>query len=284
MTILDNKGNDILFKLQKLEDFYADTSEAAGVLQNDELYTFIIVEEAKGVHTIDYIDFPFDNSEIHFIRPYQVHGIALDKASKGHVISVAKSYFLKHRIREELISNIFLFQDFGHTPPLKIDQDIFERISKIIEEIEACLADKVIYREEAIASLLQLFLIYCNNSSGMNTAQTSEEHPGICILRDFKRLVEKHFSEWHRVTEYAYELHISVKHLSQSVKNLTDKAAKEHIQDRITLEAKRILLNSNLSIKEVAQEIGFEEPLPFSGFFKKKVGVSPSQFRQDNSY
>ncbi|MEM8908847.1 MAG: AraC family transcriptional regulator, partial [Bacteroidota bacterium] len=61
-------------------------------------------------------------------------------------------------------------------------------------------------------------------------------------------------------------------------------AAKQHKQDRKTLEAKRVLLNTNLSIKEVAQEIGFEEPLQFSGFFKKKVGVSPSQFRQDNSY
>lgn len=284
MIILDKKGDEVLFKLQKLEDFYADTNEIKGVLHHHELYTFIIVKAAKGVHTIDYVDFPFGNSEVHFIQPNQVHKIALDKSAKGHVITVAKSFFLKHRIREDFISNIFLFEDFGNTPPLKMDTSIFERISKIVEEIELCLAEKIISKETAIAASLQLFLIYCNNSSAMNTAQTNEEHPGICILRDFKRLVEEHFSEWHRVAEYAYEQHISVKHLSQSVKNLTNKAAKEHIQDRITLEAKRVLLNTNLSVKEVAQEIGFGEPLQFSGFFKKKVGVSPSQFRQDNSY
>ena len=116
MTILDNKGQEVLFKLQKLEDFYTDTSEASGVLQNHELYTFMIVEEAKGVHTIDFVDFPFAASEVHFVRPYQVHKIALDKEAKGHVISVARSYFLKHRIREDFISNIFLLPSAVGSP------------------------------------------------------------------------------------------------------------------------------------------------------------------------
>ena len=75
--------------------------------------------------------------------------------------------------------------------------------------------------------------------------------------------------------------HISTKHLSQTLKNITGKVAKDHIQDRLALEAKRLLLHTSLSVKEIAYEIGFEEPLHFSGFFKKRVGVSPSQFRQN---
>ena len=67
--------------------------------------------------------------------------------------------------------------------------------------------------------------------------------------------------------------------VSKTVRDLTGKVAKDHIQDRLALEAKRLLLHTSLSIKEVAYEIGFEEPLHFSGFFKKRVGVSPSQFR-----
>ena len=142
------------------------------------------------------------------------------------------------------------------------------------------MLQELTYRNRALGSLLQLFLIYCNNSSQLDATQIDEDNSGICILRDFKQLVEENFNKWHKVKEYASEIHISPKHLSQTVKNITGKVAKDHIQDRIVLEAKRLMLHTDLTIKEVAYSTGFEEPLHFSGFFRKQVGVSPSQFRK----
>ena len=101
----------------------------------------------------------------------------------------------------------------------------------------------------------------------------------MCILRDFKHLVDARYHQWHKVNDYAAEVHLSPKYLSQTVKQFTGKSAKEFIQDRLVLEAKRLLLHTDLSVKEVAYKIGFEEPLHFSAFFKKKAGVSPSSFR-----
>ncbi|MEL7020281.1 MAG: helix-turn-helix transcriptional regulator, partial [Bacteroidota bacterium] len=156
----------------------------------------------------------------------------------------------------------------------------FFRLTKIIDEMEYCLVDRLNYSTRATGAWLQLFLIYCSNSAKLNTDQIDEENPSICILRDFKKLAEEKFKIWHKVSDYATELHISAKHLSKTLKNLTGKLAKDHIQDRLTLEAKRLLLHTNLSVKEVGYEIGFEEPLHFSSFFKKRVGIAPSKFRR----
>ncbi|MEM6726816.1 MAG: AraC family transcriptional regulator, partial [Bacteroidota bacterium] len=122
--------------------------------------------------------------------------------------------------------------------------------------------------------------IFCNNSSSTETVQNDEEHPGVCMIRDFKDLLEQQYRNWHKVGNYAKEIVVTPKHLSSTIKQLTGKTAKEWIQERLTLEAKRLLLHTDLSVKEIAYELGFEEPIYLSAFFKKQAGVSPSAFRK----
>ena len=64
------------------------------------------------------------------------------------------------------------------------------------------------------------------------------------------------------------------------MKEKTGKSAKDYIQDKLVIEAKRLLLFSEMSSKELAYEIGFEEPSHFNTFFKKHSGHSPIAFRK----
>ncbi len=75
-------------------------------------------------------------------------------------------------------------------------------------------------------------------------------------------------------------MHISAKYLNQVVKSLIGQTAKAVIQEKIILNAKRELRFTEKTIKEIAYELGFEEPLHFSSFFKNCTGVSPSAFRE----
>lgn len=279
MQSISNRKGNLDFRLQRMENIYDQAGGGTDIAHRHDYYTVLLVEKAKGVHIIDYNSFPFDAMEVHFVSPGQVHQVGLSERPKGSVLTFTRSFLMKNGIPESFISNINLFQTFGHTPPLKIDPTTFDRLDKIIDEMETCLLADLHYGSRAAGALLQLFLIYCSNSASLNTDQMDEDTAGICILRDFKRLAEEKFREWHKVKDYASELHISTKHLSQTVKNITGKVAKDHIQDRLILEAKRLLLHTTLSIKEIAYEIGFEEPLHFSGFFKRCVGVSPRHFR-----
>lgn len=245
-----------------------------------DYYTVLLVEQAEGSHIVDYQAYTFRQKEVHFVSPGQIHQVVATTQPVGHFFTFSRTFLVENNIPESFISNINLFKAFGESPPLPLDDATFDRLAKIIEEMKACLSPDLTYRNRALGALLQLFLIYCNNSASLDSQQLDENNANVCILRDFKKLVETRYPQWHKVNDYAAEIHITPKHLSQTIKNYTGKSAKELIQDRLTLEAKRLLLHTDLSIKEIAYKIGFEEPLHFSGFFKKQVQVSPTKFRE----
>ncbi|MEL6866847.1 MAG: helix-turn-helix transcriptional regulator [Bacteroidota bacterium] len=267
------------FHLQQIEDIYIQAQGRADEAHRHDYYTVLLVEEGRGQHIIDYRSYAFAPGQVYFVSPGQVHQVLFEAQPKGWVITFSKDFLIKNNITTHFIANFNLFRQFGEAPPLILDEVSQERLLRIIEEMNACLLPQLHYQKEALGALLQLFLIYCSNSCLLDTKQLDESNAGICILRDFKQLVDHKYREWHKVTNYATEIHITAKHLSQTVKTLTGKTAKVLIQDRIILEAKRLLLHSSLTIKEIAFQLGFEEPLHFSAFFKKMTQTAPSQFR-----
>lgn len=279
---IDRRSSKINFHLQKMETIYRQVDGQTDVPHRHDYFTVLIIDQARGQHVIDYERFPFRSKEVHFVSPGQVHQVDLKAEPRGWVITFTRDFLVANNIPDQFISNINLFQSFGHTPPLKIDKRTFDRLANIIGEMDVCVKLQSNYKVRALGALLQLFLIYCSESTKFDANQLDEENAGICILRDFKQLIETHYSEWHKVKDYASQIHITPKHLSQTVKNITGKVAKDHIQDRLVLEAKRLLLHTDLSIKEIGYQIGFEEPLHFSAFFKKKASVSPSKFRDQH--
>ncbi len=280
MDHLSPRSPRLDFNLQSMELIYDQAQGQADEPHRHDYYTLLLVEQAEGQHAVDYQTYPFARQEVHFVSPGQVHQVEVWKRPKGWVITFSKDFLVENNIPERFISNLNLFRPFGENPPLALDQITFDRLRRIIQEMLDCMPTDLIYRTRALGALLQLFLIYCNNTLTLDTQQLDEEDAGVCILRDFKGLLEKHYQDWHKVSDYASELFISPKHLSATIKTITGKTAKTFIQDRLTLEAKRLLLHTDLSVKEIAYRMGFEEPLHFSGFFKKQTGISPSDYRE----
>lgn len=276
---IENRQANTDFYLQDMGVIFDETGGKADVPHRHDYYTVILIEQAAGEHLVDYQTYTFQPLEVYFISPGQVHQVVARTKPRGWVFTFSRDFLVENNIPESFITNINLFQPFGESPPLKIDKVTFERLLDIIRQMQECLPMELSYRSRALGALLQLFLIHCNNSSNLNPTHLDEENSGVCILRDFKHLVDARYHQWHKVNDYAAEVHLSPKYLSQTVKQFTGKSAKEFIQDRLVLEAKRLLLHTDLSVKEVAYKIGFEEPLHFSAFFKKKAGISPSSFR-----
>ena len=92
-------------------------------------------------------------------------------------------------------------------------------------------------------------------------------------------MLRQHFKQIHLVKEYADKLNESPAHLNKIVKSITGENASEIIIKRIILEAKRLLIYTDLSNKEISFDINYDDPSYFSRLFRKKVGFSPSEFR-----
>ena len=93
--------------------------------------------------------------------------------------------------------------------------------------------------------------------------------------------VVKDYKKEHSTSYYANALYITPDHLNRTFKSKTGTTAKDYIQSRIITEAKRLLYFSDLANKEIAYELGFNEPGNFSAFFKKHTQLSPSNFKKN---
>ncbi|MEP2239149.1 MAG: helix-turn-helix domain-containing protein, partial [Maribacter sp.] len=95
----------------------------------------------------------------------------------------------------------------------------------------------------------------------------------------FKNQVEENYIKTRNVKDYAEMLSITTKNLNEVVKEFTLDTAKTFIDNYVILEAKRAIVSTDLSFKEIAFELGFDELTNFTKFFKNKVQLSPKAFK-----
>jgi AraC-like DNA-binding protein len=98
-------------------------------------------------------------------------------------------------------------------------------------------------------------------------------------IKNLEQLLEKKFKEEKSAAFYASALHISLKHLNRICNEILKKTTTEVIVDRIILEAKRMLLDKNWTVNEIATELGYEDYSYFTRLFKKHVAMTPTAFR-----
>jgi AraC-like DNA-binding protein len=100
------------------------------------------------------------------------------------------------------------------------------------------------------------------------------------LVKNFREVVEKNFHKWHQVKEYAEELYVSPNYLNEVIRSNMNSSAKDYIQNRIVLEAKRMAVFTGKSSKEIGYDLGFDDPSHFSKFFKSNTGQSVQDFKE----
>ena len=100
------------------------------------------------------------------------------------------------------------------------------------------------------------------------------------ILVHYRELVNKHFRQVRQVKDYAGLLGVSANYLNVLVQKHLDRSALSLINERIALEAKRMLLCTDDDVSEIAYSTGFNEVSYFSRFFKRHTGFTPHEFRE----
>ncbi|MBI3883401.1 MAG: helix-turn-helix transcriptional regulator, partial [Sphingobacteriales bacterium] len=126
-------------------------------------------------------------------------------------------------------------------------------------------------------AMVQLFIL----CSRYNTKKETETNKySSTLLRSFKKLIDENYKEKKLTKEYAELLYITPNHLNALCKDVTGQSAGEIIRDRVLLEAKRLLVNSNSNISEIANELNFVDNSYFTKFFKKYEGITPETFKK----
>ncbi|MDL2223342.1 helix-turn-helix domain-containing protein [Bacteroidales bacterium OttesenSCG-928-M11] len=184
---------------------------------------------------------------------------------------------------EHLSTEIDLISSFLFQYPLRLNKETYHRLSNNLTFITQLFNKR---------GEIDLFLIYIYLSASIYEIKRMMQKSHLdfypaqsfFIVKQYGELLSQNITKEHSITYYAEQLRISPNHLNKVVKTVTGKTAIQLLNE-IRLElAREYLTNSELSISEVAYQLGFEDPSYFSRYFKKGTGISPSEWKTHNSY
>lgn len=148
----------------------------------------------------------------------------------------------------------------------------FAQLAVDCDRHEAGAVAGALLRHQLAVLLLRIALL---TAPEPEAAVTSESR----TFARFQRLLEDGHPHSRRVEDYAARLGCSVRTLTRASLAVTDRTAKQVVDDRVALEARRLLACTSLSVAEIGRRLGFPEPTNFGRFFHREVNISPGAFR-----
>ncbi len=279
---LRHNGVPAYFVIKTMEEIDRQLGGIADTPHRHNYYTVIWPVNATGKHIIDFKEYPILPHQIFFVSPGQVHQIITDPNPTGYVILFTPEFLDKNSIRNDFISNLRLFRKSDETPPLPLNKHLVGKLKPFADQMLLAFGAPKELSLETIGAYLKLFLIECNgNCSSSPETNTQNMEVGKMLVKSFKGIIEAHFTKWHQVKDYADALNVTPNYLNEVIKSALHISAKDFIQDRLILEAKRIAIFTEKSSKEIGFELGFEDPSHFSKFFKSNTGQSLQSFKEN---
>jgi len=218
---------------------------------------------------------------LYFIMPGQVHSWSFSEDVKGFALFFKLDFYTNYT-RERHLGKNPLFNSSSLCNYLQLDPKAEGALVNLLDLMHGEFQNNNPGREEVLRNGLDMLLVRIARYCDQNTLRAPIHSLSQQVAR-LQRLIETNFREMRLPNEYAEKMNISPKHLNALCKRTLNKTVTDLIHERVILEAKRLLAFTDLRIKEVADDLGFNDKSYFLRFFKKRTGVTPEQFRKDSS-
>lgn len=266
------------FLMIPLADFHESISGENTI--KSKFYTVIVLENGAGEIIIDQKIYALKKERILFLNYNQVFQFSEIKEIQGFVILFTKSFYNLIYTGNRKIKNDTAFADL----PAFIDcsKSEWSNFKNDFSDLKKEFSAKAILSKEILCLSLKIVMLKYMRKTGQTNYSEFKTNFKNSYIEDFRNLVEIHFKELKRTSDYAEKLTITANYLNALVKEKLDLSAENFIQNRVILEAERLLLNTDLSVTQIAYELGFSDKSHFGKYFKKINQDSPNNFRKKN--
>ncbi|MBL0740694.1 AraC family transcriptional regulator [Chryseolinea lacunae] len=272
-TMAQRFGAGIAVGKATIKDLH--TFEEAEQSHRDDYHLFFLQEKGSTPIEIDFQKYKIKPSSVIYIHPNQIHRV-------GEFQNITLSFLA---INNESLAPEYhkLLGDIAPVKPLLLKKETFALIS---EAVSLCIKLSERKHEKLYHSLLK---DSCNTLVALIASQYLSQSRAVeslsrfeIIAKSFKASLEQNFVTIKKPAAYASMLNISIPYLNECVRNTTGQSVSHHIQQRVVLEAKRLLYHSTKTVKEIADELGYDDYPYFSRLFAKVTKMSPLTFRSKN--
>ncbi|MHA3773421.1 helix-turn-helix domain-containing protein [Verrucomicrobiota bacterium sgz303538] len=226
----------------------------------------------------DFVEYRITGAVLAFASPGQVHVVKPGRGFRGIFVSFTQDFFDGTTPPPSKLLEYPFFFSNGAPPFVRLEHKEFLRYQELFAEMQSEFDANLAGASDVLRALLQIIFARAARHFPEGE-QSSEPSRPAQLMREFRLAVETRFREFTSLSDYAALLKVTVNHLNDTVREQTGQSAGEIIRQRRLLDAKRLLLHSDMSVSEVGYHLGFEDPSYFSRFFRRYAGVSPAEFR-----
>jgi AraC family transcriptional activator of pobA len=241
------------------------------------LHQLIFVMRGRGVSLAEGAMVEYSSPALVVVPAGTVHGFDFEPGTHGFVVSMTDD--LPREISRREPSVVALFENPA-TLEFQGDAlratDLAQSCKMLMREFARTLPGHAL----ALEGLLKVIfanVLRLSHASAESAEGTAGRHR--LLMSRFRELIENAFREDWSLADYASVLNVSQSRLRNACASVTEQAPMQVVHARVLLEAKRQLLYTSMSVREIAYALGFDDPAYFTRFFSRRTGISPRAFR-----
>ena len=246
-------------------------------LHRHNFFFILALQKGKGSHEIDFESYEVIDNVVFCVRPGQVHELNLKSCCTGYLMAFTTEFYHPgdkvslHRLRKAT-----------HKSFCQLESNRFEKLYSVLKNIFHEYTHKEDGYWNIIKANLDIFFIeLVRQSRNPDTLSANGNSYVQERLDEFLELLQIHITTYKQVSQYTELMNLSSYQLNEITKKAMGKTASELINEHIILEAKRYLLATSNQIKDIGEQLGYEDVSYFIRFFKKHTAYSPDAFRQN---
>ncbi|MDB4920117.1 AraC family transcriptional regulator [Mucilaginibacter sp.] len=236
-----------------------------------------LISNGSGSILVDDETYPVSGNELFLLAKGQVYSFYQHSIISGYELCFGDCFWEKTPASASNCKAV-LFNNAAANQHLAIDATSFSELDTLFRVLYSeYIGEDYINKPDALAAYLKIIMIkIANVNASLVNGYDSFENQ---LYRQFLELVSNQYQTTHEVTDFANQLGISARKLSDLCRRCSGKGAKDIINGQLIAEAKRSLQFSSKPVKEIAFQLNFLAPDQFSHFFKKNTQVSPNDYR-----
>jgi AraC-like DNA-binding protein len=246
--------------------------------QRPDFHVLALIRSGRGRHTADFVDHPLRERTVVWIRPGVVHRWTDVDRVNGSLVLFEQGVLPASGPATQAAADVFAPATW------RAGEDAWPlclaAADHLGREHAAALAAPRTASAPILAHLLAALVLRVVPETGSAPGSDGPEHE---VFRRFRAAVEQSFATWHHVADYAGTLGYTPRTLTRATRAAAGVGAKQFLDQRILLEAKRLLAHTDLSVARCAQRLGFDDPANFTTFFQRQTGMPPSRWRDGHS-
>lgn len=271
------------FEIIGIADLYKNFSNTLTTPHRTGFYHILWFQKGNPTHFVDFNPVKIKPNTLLFLNKDTVQ--LFDKRGNfdGKVILFTDSFFCKTEADIKFLRSSILFNDLFSISQIQLQKttSLFTNLFRLMET--ELTNEKDNYQSDILKNHLHNFLLLSERERRKQNFTEIKKGADLDYVMLFKDLLENQYRKIKQVSKYAEQIRVTEKRLNQATSKVLGKSPKQMIDERILLEAKRLLAHTNESIKEIGFELGFYEPTNFIKYFRKHINSTPVEFRESFS-